>query len=505
MSLDIHLLQKKLGITDNANAFLILRDLHEGVIIADVHGEVLYYNKAMAKIDDLDMDYALGKKITELYQLNERNSTTMSCIRTGKAIKNRVIMYRTRLGKMSNVVSNVFPLFKDGEVVGAISFTKDYQMLETLISSGQPSKVTGGDGNGTRYTFSDMVGETGGLFHAVKTAKMACDSPSPIMLSGETGTGKELFAQSIHNHRRRSGHKFIPINCAAIPENLLEGILFGTSRGAFTGAIDKSGLFEQANGGTIFLDELDSMPLTLQAKLLRVVQEKRVRRLGSLEEVSLNIKIISAVGRDPREIIESGSLRQDLFYRMGVVFIMIPPLRERRDDMDLLVIHFIRKFNDSLGERVTGLSRRVDTLFLGYHWPGNVRELEHVIEGAMNMVNGETLIRLNHLPIHVLNSLDNSGSKGTAFPAIDPLAPLGHGEHGNLAEPRSVDPVSVEGGRPPSLSDVQNANEHHSLCKALQRSGGNAAGAARMLGISPQSLHYKLKKFKINRKDFIKI
>jgi arginine utilization regulatory protein len=493
MTLDIHLLQKKLGITDNANAFLILADLHEGVIIADVHGEILYYNKAMAKIDDLDMDYALGKKITELYHLNERDSTTMACIRTGKAVRNQVIMYRTRLGKLSNVISNVFPLFKDDDVVGAISFTKDYQMLEAIISSGQPCKLSRGRGNGTRYTFSDMVGETGGLFHAVKTAKMACDSPSPIMLSGETGTGKELFAQSIHNHRRGSRHKFIPINCAAIPENLLEGILFGTSRGAFTGAIEKPGLFEQANCGTIFLDELDSMPITLQAKLLRVVQEKKVRRLGSLEEINLNIKIISAVGREPREIIESGSLRQDLFYRMGVVFIMIPPLRERRNDMELLVTHFIRKFNDSLKEKVSGLSRRVNALFSSYHWPGNVRELEHVIEGAMNMVNGETLIRLSHLPSHVLNVLDNPENKGAPLPVSDPLAPLVHGGAG----------TGASGNRHPSLADIQNANEHHSLCEALERSGGNAAGAARMLGISPQSLHYKLKKFKINRKDFI--
>jgi len=498
MNVDIHLLQEKLGITDHANSFLILADLHEGVIIADVRGEILYYNKAMAKIDDLDMGYALGKKITELYQLNEKNSTTMACIRTGKAVKNKVIMYRTRLGKLSNVISNVFPLFRGEEVVGAISFTKDYQMLEAVISSGQPAKRSQGRGNGTRYTFSDMVGETGGLFRAVKMAKMACESPSPIMLSGETGTGKELFAQSIHNHRRGAKHKFIPINCAAIPETLLEGILFGTSRGSFTGAIEKSGLFEQANGGTIFLDELDSMPITLQAKLLRVVQEKKVRRLGSLEEVNLNIKIISAVGRDPRDIIESGSLRQDLFYRMGVVFIMLPPLRERRDDMELLVEHFLQKFNHALGEKVADLSRRVTALFLSYHWPGNVRELEHVIEGAMNMVNGETLIRLGHLPSHVLNVLDNPGHKGAPLPASDPLVPLVHGA-GAGPGPEPV----ILGSRNSSLADIQNANERHSLCEALERSGGNAAGAARMLGISPQSLHYKLKKFKINRKDFI--
>ncbi len=498
MAFDIKSLRKRLGITDPANAFSILADLHEGVIIVDSHGEILYYNKAMAKIDDVNIDYALGKKITELYQLNEENSTTMVCIRTEKAVLNHVVLYRTHLGKLSNVICNAFPLFKGEQVVGAISFTKDYQMLEAIFSSGQTCNFSPGKGNGTRYAFSDIVGQDSGLLHAVKTAKLACDSPSPIMLSGETGTGKELFAQSIHNQRRVSGHKFIPINCAAIPENLLEGILFGTSRGAFTGATDRPGLFEQANCGTIFLDELDSMPISLQAKMLRVVQEKKVRRLGSLEEIDLNIKIISAVGREPRELISSGALRQDLFYRMGVVFIIIPPLRHRRSDMEMLVGHFIRKFNHALGEKVAGLSLRVDALFSGYDWPGNVRELEHVIEGAMNMVNGENRICLRHLPIHVLTALDYHDDTGNPLSVHGGMAkPLGHGAAGGI-----VPGQGVLNAVQPSLSDMQNANERHSLCDALKRSGGNAAGAARMLGISPQSLHYKLKKFKINRTRF---
>ena len=493
MTLDIKLLRKKLGITNDVNTFSILADLHEGVIISDIRGEILYYNNAMAKIDDLDISYALGKKITEVYRLNEKNSTIMTCIQTGKAVQNKLLVYRTRLGKQSNVISNVFPLFKDDQVVGAISFTKDYQMLESIISSAKP--CTASSGKCPRYTFSDMVGKSHGLLHAVKTAEMACDSPSPIMLSGETGTGKELFAQSIHNHRRNSAQSFIPINCAAIPENLLEGILFGTSRGAFTGAIDKPGLFEQANCGTIFLDELDSMPIALQAKMLRVVQEKKVRRLGSLEETDLSIKIISAVGRPPREIIASGALRQDLFYRMGVVFIHLPPLRERGEDMPLLVDHFIRKFNITLGKHVAGLSRRVMGLFANYQWPGNVRELEHVIEGAMNMVNDEIRISLRHLPLHVLIALGHHQDQGGAL--------AGHGTRGHLLNP--VKPGDVETGQAikPTLCEIQNANERHRLCEALESSRGNAAKAARMLGISPQSLHYKLKKFKIDRKKFI--
>ncbi|GAB6144922.1 sigma-54 interaction domain-containing protein [Desulfocicer niacini] len=495
MTLDIKLLRKKLGITNDVNIFSILADLHEGVLIADIRGEILYYNKAMAKIDDLDISYALGKKITELYRLKEKNSTTMICMKTGKAVRNKVIVYRTRLGKLSNVISNVFPLFKDDQVVGAISFTKDYQMLESIISSKKPCVASSGKENSPRYTFSDMVGKSGGLLHAVKTAEMASDSPSPIMISGETGTGKELFAQSIHNHRRTSAHRFIPINCAAIPENLLEGILFGTSRGAFTGAIDKPGLFEQANCGTIFLDELDSMPIALQAKMLRVVQEKKVRRLGSLEETNLNIKIISAVGRPPREIIDSGALRQDLFYRMGVVFIHLPPLRERGEDMAPLVDHFIRKFNITLGKNVAGLSRRVTALFANYKWPGNVRELEHVIEGAMNMVNDEIRICLRHLPLHVLSALGHQEDQGGALAS--------HGGQEQLLNPVQAGRFETGEARQPTLCDIQNANEHNRLCEALESTRGNAAKAARILGISPQSLHYKLKKFKIDRKNFL--
>ena len=487
MSFDIDMLRRRLGLED-FNIFSIFSELHEGVIITNHQGIILYYNKAMAKIDDLDVSYAVGKKITDLYRLDGVQSTTMICLNTRKPVRNRVVMYRTHLGKLSNVISNVFPLFKGDEIVGAVSFTKDYQMLESIISSGKPCRVVQGKGNGTRYAFDDIVGNNRGLRHAVKTAKMSCESPSPIMLYGETGTGKELFAQSIHNHRKSSGEKFIPINCAAIPENLLEGILFGTSRGAFTGAIEKPGLFEQANCGTIFLDELDSMPLNLQAKVLRVVQEKKVRRLGSLDEIDLDIKIISAVGKDPTALITSGALRQDLFYRMGVVFIMIPPLRERRDDLMTLINHFIGKFNRALGQEVTSLSHRVATLFHNYVWPGNVRELEHVIEGAMNMVSKEPIIRLKHLPDHVVNALETSINAGQTSATT-----------GNFrgAAFRSL------ASRGPSLSEIQNANEHNSLCRALEKTGGNAAGAARILGISPQSLNYKLKKYRISRKDFL--
>ncbi|MCA1786392.1 MAG: sigma 54-interacting transcriptional regulator, partial [Desulfobacteraceae bacterium] len=297
-------------------------------------------------------------------------------------------------------------------------------------------------------------------------------------ISGETGTGKELFAQSIHNHSPRKKKPFIPVNCAAIPENLLEGILFGTSRGSFTGAIDKPGLFEQANGGTIFLDELDAMPLTLQAKLLRVIQEKKVRKLGSLKETDLDVKILSSVGQPPLKTIQNGSLRMDLFYRMGVVSILLPPLRERKGEFDALIRYFITKYNQALKEKVTSISPRVAELFAGYNWPGNVRELEHIIEAAMNMVGGASVIRMAHLPPHIFS-----------FVGKNPLQTSTH----------KPDNREIFGT---SLLEAQASSEQQMIAGALAGSRGNAAKAARRLGISPQSFHYKLKKYGINRREY---
>lgn len=478
--------------------FSFYDDLHEGVIIADATGEILYYNSTQSKIDDIDRDYATGKKITDLYELTENTSTTMQCILKGHPVKNKVIIYSTRLGKIANTISNAFPLFNKDEVVGAISFTKDYQMLETILELGAPVPDPRRLSNGTRFTFSDIIGSDQSLVEAVNVAKLAANSPSPIMLSGETGTGKELFAQSIHNYSSQSKGKFIPVNCAAIPENLLEGILFGTSKGSFTGAVDKSGLFEQANGGTLFLDELDSMPISLQAKLLRVVQEKKVRRLGSSIEIDLNLKIISTVSKDPHQILKRALLRQDLFYRMGVVLIMIPPLRHRGNDIQCLIDHFISVFNQTLGERVKSLSSKVIALFNGHDWPGNVRELEHVIEGSMNIVNGSRTIKVEHLPPHVRFFINASLSKDDSQ-SLFPVPGKKRSYRIKSSRKTKFDP----GKENLNLVENQTLNEIEIIVKALKESKGNAAKAARSLGVSPQSFHYKLKKYDLDRKQFI--
>lgn len=474
---------EKLNLED-IDIYRVLASMHEGVVISDAAGKVRYYNQTQAKIDDIDPDDAIGKKVTDIYKLTDDTSPIMRCLKSGRAILNETLVYQTRLGKVANILSHVYPLYKSGNLIGAINFSKDYQLLEKIVIRDPDETKHRADRSGARYKFDDIIGVEPEILNAVRVARISSNSPSPIMIYGETGTGKELFAQSIHNHSSRSKKSFIPVNCAAIPENLLEGILFGTSKGAFTGALDKGGLFEQANGGSIFLDELDSMPLTLQAKLLRVIQEKKVRKLGSLKEIDLDVKMISSVGQPPVEIIRKGILRMDLFYRMGVVSIMLPPLRDRENDMNELIARFIKKFNVKLNEQVARISDNVLKLFGSYRWPGNVRELEHIIEAAMNMVAGDRIIRRKHLPPHIF-SFSGGGRQAS----------------GGLSMP-----TSYGDSRPPCANLVENQaqSEKQMICTALEKSMGNAAKAARAIGISPQSFHYKLKKHKVSRQDFVR-
>ncbi len=476
----------------------ILSIFHEGVIVADAGGTILYYNDAQGRIDDLPPREAIGRKIVDVYDLSEAQSTTMRCLHSGEPVVNQPIFYRTRLGRFANVVSNVYPIRRDGRLVGAVSFTKDYQMVEKIVSPPSTGRTPKTPGNGTRYAFGDIVGSSPGLLAAVKTAQLAAGSPSPVMIFGETGTGKEIIAQSIHNYGPGRRQRFIPINCAAIPENLLEAILFGTTRGAFTGAEDRPGLFEEAASGTIFLDEINAMSPSLQAKLLRVIQEKRIRRIGALAETPVDVKVISSLNEDPYRAVERRTLRQDLFYRLGVVVIAMPPLRERRGDLPALACRFVGRCNQAMKKAVADVSEEVMRLFQGYHWPGNVRELAHVIEGAMNLVGpGEAFIDTAHLPPHLRkpDGVQLQGPPASAPPTICPAAP----EAGSPAPGAAPEHAPVE-----NLVQARDMVEAAAIRRALLASGGNVARAARVLGLlSPQSLHYKLKKYGLNRKDFI--
>lgn len=475
----------------------VLNHFDDGVIIADCNGKILYYNHAQALIDDLDPEKVLGKKVTDIYQLSGDTSLIMHCIRSQSPVRNRTFFYKTVHGKIAHTIHSVFPLFDKDRIIGAICFVRDYKLQKGISSHSPSPSITPQKSNGTRYTFEDIVGSNPVLIRSVNTAKEAAESKSPVLLIGETGTGKELFAQSIHNHSSRNDKTYMAINCAAIPENLLEGLLFGTVKGAFTGAIDRPGLFERANGSTLFLDELLAMPLTLQAKLLRVLQEKKVCRLGSEKEIELNIKIISSIGKPPREAIQEGELRMDLFYRLGVVMVKIPPLRQRGDDIQQLVSHFLIRLNNTLGTQVQSVSPEVMELFAGYTWPGNIRELEHLLEGAMNIVGLSEQMELKHFSaaFDTLNVIEESRTTPPTPPQVFPaIPPQTSNESESLPSPVFSNTFQIE----------QKVLEKTALHNALQKTYGNVTRAALLLGISRQLLTYKMKKHNLNKKAFEK-
>lgn len=472
----------------------------EGVIITDHEGTIVYYNAAMAAIDDLSTEDALNKTVLEVYDLDEDTSLVMQCIKQRRPLVDRALVYRTRMGRFSNSIHTVFPLYKHQRLVGTICLVREYNVLEETIASISIPRPKAVRPNDTRYTFESIIGEDPELLRSLNTARMAANTPSPVMLYGETGTGKELFAQAIHNHGDRTKRRYTPVNCSAIPENLLEGILFGTSKGAFTGARNKEGLFGRTNGGTLFLDELNSMAIGLQAKILRVIQERRVRRLGSLRETAIDLKIISSVNQEPHLAIAENCLRPDLFYRLGVVFIPLPPLRERPGDIELLAIHFLKKHSQVLNKGVMTIDDEVLKLFQNYHWPGNVRELEHVIEGALNMITTSSTLKLLHLQSH-LPTWHRLKAQNAPLPVTDLKSP--RSDPSIPASKRAAgDTIAQTGGPNGSLTASQDALEKRAIEEALTLNQGHVTRAAGRLGISRQLLHYKMKKHAIRRTDF---
>jgi arginine utilization regulatory protein len=460
----------------NADYLAIFDSFSDGVIVTNSDGVIVYYNRAMSRIDELDPDTVISSRVTDVYDLDNSTSLIMQCLTKREPIIDEPIYYRTRMGKFANTIHNVMPIFNKKKMVGAICFIRDYHALANTIAS---MHVPGKDHqfDSASVTFEKIIGNDRAFIDAINSARMAASTPSPVMLFGETGTGKELFARAIHNHSSRSTKKYTPVNCAAIPENLLEGILFGTSKGAFTGAVDKAGLFETTSNGTIFLDEINSMPMGLQSKILRSIQESLVRRVGALKEIEINLKIISSVNKDPHIAIAEQTLRSDLFYRLGVVFIHIVPLRERMEDLELLINHFINKHNSRLYKNVVKISDNVMELLKLYNWPGNIRELEHVIEGAMNSVGTGEVIRVNHLQTH----FSNWPVKGRAL---------------NLLR-RSDDQFSGAS----NINLIKNKSDHEEgiITASLLENKGNITRTAGALGISRQLLYYKIKKFNINR------
>ena len=467
-------------------------DYHEGVYILDSQGKIVYYNRVMAQVDGQTQFEVAGRHFMDIYNLNEMNSVSLACLTNQAPIK-RCVYYRTRLGTLVNAHCNSYPFFEDGKLAGAVCFSLDFNLASTALEELTRGYVPQGDDQtkgpdhtlDAPHSFDHLVGRSEVFQKAVEKAKVAAKHKMAIMLVGETGSGKELFAQAIHNHKPGPSRRFLAVNCPAIPENLLESLLFGTTKGSFTGAMDKAGLFEAAGGGTIFLDEINSMSMELQSKLLRVLQEKKVSRVGSTKEVTVDCQIISATSSNPYSEMSAQRLRQDLFYRLGAVLIYIPPLRDREGDIGILCDHFIAKHRPHLSSRTKGLSPETLPWLEKKPWPGNVRELEHAVASAMLFAKDEPFLKIENFS--ALEHPDTVPEDQAIRPA-QPARP----------EPPSPAPPAQPWAPPVSHQEMrreQEEMERERIAATLEKTGGHKAAAAAILGISPQLLHAKLKKY----------
>ena len=450
----------------------------DSVTIIDDKGTVIVKQRFNPRYSDeenkLHNEWSVGKNLLDIFpSLSHEDSSLLQALNKGKVTHFEAQSVTTHEGKVSVTNNITFPIIARGKTLGAVELSRDITHIEKKLKTEKqkvPSKAGSGGGR-SQYTIDDIIGESPAMQDIKRTIIKIADSTSSVMVCGETGTGKELVVSAIHNAGDRRDKPFIAINCAALPESILEGLLFGSQKGAFTGAENKKGMFEEANGGTIYLDEMNSMPIMLQAKLLRVLQEKEVTPLGSSKPVKLDVRIIASVNRPVSEILRSGQMREDLLYRLNTINIQIPPLRERMEDMGVLVHNFIEKYNEQFSKRISGITDET-AKFLGSRiWRGNVRELEHVIEFAMNVAEDNEKIDLGHLPAY-------------------------------LTEPEEADESFVQHTyiQDISLTEALETYEKKLILDALKKSGWKIVDAAKFLRIPRTSLQYKMEKYGIKRR-----
>lgn len=466
-----------------------------GVIVIDESGNCVYINALQRNMDGFGNRIVLGEHISKFYTPHTfATLPILQCLGTGTPILKKSYWYKTTTNKLINSVNDLVPLFENGRIDGAIAFSSIYG-LSAMAQKSEPSRKASNPREGhdsvALHSFDSIIGSAPLLKKGMDTAQAAARTSSHVMIWGESGTGKELFAQAIHTEGVRKNKPFIPVNCSAIPENLLEGLMFGTVKGAFTDAVDRPGLFENADGGTLLLDEINSMPLGLQAKLLRAVQENTIRRVGSQKEIPIDVRIISILNEHPLKALEKGTLRSDLYYRLAVVGISVPPLRERKEDILYLADYFLCTSQLNPSGSPVRLSDKVCSMFVNYIWPGNIRELQNVIEGSLAILDGGALIYPEHLSQQLLESYAAQKSGKTGPPPAPP--PHNAVTPYQKAKPPYYDYTDVETALSPMpLKSHMMEYEKSCIKNVLKFTGGNVAKAARILQMKPAALHYRI-------------
>jgi len=429
---------------------VILDSIADGVFTVDRDWRITSFNRAAERITGISRQEALGKPCCEVFraEICESDCALRRTMETGKSIVNKAVAVIDAQGRRIRIsISTALLRDENGRVIGGVETFRDLSVVEELRK-----ELT------RRHTFEDIISKNHAMWRLFDILPEVAQSDSTILVEGESGTGKELFARAIHNLSPRCEKPLIAVNCGALPDTLLESELFGYKAGAFTDAKkDKLGRFALAEGGTIFLDEIGDVSPALQVRLLRVLQDRTYEPLGSVESARADVRVIAATNQDLGRLVENGSFRRDLYYRVNVVRLLLPPLRDRRDDVPLLIDHFIGKYNRLREKDVTGVSPEVLSILMNCDYPGNVRELENIIEHVFVLCRGGTILP-KHLPCHL--------------------------------QPARPSTVPAYGS---SLEEV----EARFIYEALRRNGWNRAAAARELGIHPTTLWRKTRKLGI--------
>lgn len=373
----------------------VLETTHEGIFALDKSGYIKHCNNMAATLFKTTKADLTGAHINEFMM----GTPALEVIETGRGYTENEEIFKTDRGQWHFIVT-AKPYMSGEKIGGVVISFRDIQEAQKLVYNINTRAL--------KNTLDDIVGNSDELKRAKKQAMITAKGNSTVLITGESGTGKEMFAKAIHYASARGEGPFVTVNCGAIPENLLESELFGYEKGAFTGASDKGkpGKFELANGGTIFLDEIGDMPPHLQVKILHVLQNMRFERVGGNKNIIVDVRVIAATNKDLEGMIREGTFREDLYYRLSVIPLMIPPLRERKDDIKLLMYHFLKKYNTFMNRKITGFTKEVEELYMNHDWPGNVRELENAVEYGTNMAFGDT-IGIDEVPARLLRNDDH--------------------------------------------------------------------------------------------------
>lgn len=446
---------------------LILGNLHEAVCVINTSGIVTFWNASSEKLYDIKSKEIVGFHIENFFP----NALLLKALNERKTFQN----LKHKPKDESDVIISAIPLIYKGELIGAVSTDRDLNEITNLymeldrektkveILKQQMKEITQ-----DKYYLGKIIGKSKALIDAMTIAKQVAKTDASVLITGESGTGKEVFSRAIHEESDRKGD-FIPVNCSAIPSNLLESELFGYVEGAFTGAYKKGrpGKFELANSGTLFLDEIGDMPLLMQAKLLRVLQDGIVYRVGSGKPLKVDARIIAATNKDLHQLMEEGKFREDLYYRLNVVSIIIPPLRERKEDIPELINDFAIEFSEKNNKDNLHISPDAMKILSDYHWKGNIRELKNTIERLV-ILSKDNEIESKDIPVEIINS-----TNVTSFIGLDIN--------------NSVD-----------LKNAVESFEKNIIMSALSTAKGNKVQAAELLKIKRSTLYYKLNLYNLN-------